>query len=64
MRAPREFQISHQHVGGALEEGKSGGDGGKIEGKLSEVSTRAVSRGQQYSIFKIQFSTCNSHTYR
>ena len=29
------------------EEGRSGGDGGNIELKLSEVNTRAVSRGQK-----------------
>ena len=37
------------------EEGKSGGDGGKIERKLSEVNIRDVSRGQNELIgeFKI-----------
>jgi hypothetical protein len=33
---------------------RSGGDGGKIDWKLSEVNTTAVSRGQDESIRKFK----------
>ena len=48
------------------ERGKSGGDGWKMKWKLSEVNTRAVSRGQNELIGKLnifnfitEFSYCN-----
>ena len=41
--APCELQISATRMDMRQEEGRSGG---KIEWKLSEINTRAVSRGQ------------------
>ena len=38
--------LNKSHQGEEQKEGGSGGAGGKIELKLSEVNTRAVSRGQ------------------
>ena len=45
-------------IGARQKERKSGGDGGKIEWKLSEVNTKAVSRGQNELIgeFKMERS--------
>ena len=47
--------LSNSYQGNEQEEGRSGGDEGKIERKLSEVNTRTVSRGQNELIgeFKI-----------
>ena len=45
MMAPQEV-LSKSHQGEEQEEGKTGGDGGKREWRLSEVDTRAVSRRQ------------------
>ena len=39
------------------EESRSGGEGGKIEWKLSEVNTRAVSRGQDELIGEFKIAT-------
>ena len=44
--APRELRVSSTRMGERQEEGRSGGNGGGFECKLSEVNTRAVSRGQ------------------
>jgi hypothetical protein len=42
--------LSKSQQGKEQEEGRSGGDGGKIERKLSEVNTRAVSKGKNEMI--------------
>ena len=44
---PHELRIRAIRMGARQEEGRDGGDGGEIEWKLSEVNTRAVSRGQK-----------------
>ena len=44
--------MSHQST--EQKEGRSGGDGGKIEWKLSEVNTRAVSQGQNEFIHEFK----------
>ena len=41
-----QVNFEEEPPGKEQEEGRSGGDGGEIEWKLSEVNTRAVSRGQ------------------
>jgi hypothetical protein len=46
-------------VGARQEEGRSGGDGGKIEWKLFEVNTRAVPRGQNELVSKFKMAVCN-----
>ena len=43
-------------MGARQEEGRSGRDGGKIEWTLSEVNTRAVSRGQKELIGKFKMA--------
>ena len=43
-------------MGVSREEGRGrGGDGGKVKWKLSEITTRAVSRGQNEWIGKFKF---------
>ena len=45
MQTQSNVRVSNKsHQGKEEEERRSGGDGGKIEWKLSEVNTRAVSR--------------------
>ena len=46
------------------ERGKSGGDGGKIEWKLSEINIRAVSRGQNKLIWELKMATGNVTSIR
>ena len=46
--------LNKSHQGKKQEEGRSGGDGWKIERKLSEVNTRAVFRGQSELIGKFK----------
>ena len=71
-----QFRIRNTRVVAGQEEGRRGGDG-KFEWKLSEVKTRAVSRGQNELIgeFKMAandvisirgwlWSTCSFHSWK
>ena len=43
---------------------EEGRDGGKIEWKLSEVDTRAMSRGQNELIGKLKMAVCDVISFR
>ena len=49
---------------GVSQEERSGGDGGKIEWKLSEINIRAVSRGQNKLIWELKMATGNVTSIR
>jgi hypothetical protein len=46
--------LSKNHQGKEQKEGRSGGNGGKTEWKLSESNTRSVSRGKNKLIGKFK----------